>query len=270
MTISTVDGLLAGLKTPKFFNKAKGPYSLFSTGTHISMWANNGVPGAGAFDNTLNGVVLTGPVNGQLPFSDAAGGQNTYLTSFGMTYSGGGGGFMSLWDRLWHNGNIDVTLTSAQSITSPTWPARDANGQTNGVGVQIGLEIESITGNGSSVDATLTYTNSTGTSGRTSSISIKGNSANQVFYVFPLQGTDMGVKSVQSLQFAATLNSGTVHLVAARMLAEQNNPEGGAAFMDAISGGMIPIYNGSVLFPTVYAVGFSQSSIFGQYGYAQG
>ena len=157
MAISTLDGALAGMQPARYF--AKNVTGTMVAGRPWSLWSLAGNPGAGAFDNTLNGVALSASVNGQIPFTNPVSG-NSYLARFqaGATIAG----TLLLCDRLWHNGGYTITTTTAQSSTTPTWPARDLNGSTNGDGVLIGIEVSAACG-AAAPAPTLTYTNSAGT-----------------------------------------------------------------------------------------------------------
>lgn len=87
MAITTLDGVLAGMQIPRII--AKSITATLVAGRPASLWSLAGSPGAGAFDNTLNGVTLTGPVNGQIPRTNPSSG-NAYLARLtaGATQAG--------------------------------------------------------------------------------------------------------------------------------------------------------------------------------------
>jgi hypothetical protein len=246
MPISTLDALAAGALPPFEYIKAVTP--TLTAGRPQSLWALGGNPGAGAFDTTLNGVALTAPVNGQIPWSNPTSPALQYLARFeGSALQAGR---LLLCDRLWHNGGFTITSTSAQSITSPTFPARDNDGSTDGRGVLLGLEISAATGAGTPT-VTVAYTNSGGTGGRsaTNVIGTGATSAAGSFYPIGRQAGDLGVRSVQSLTLSATWTSGTMNLVAYRVLASV--PIMGAGLpgvIDAVIGGQQRLYDGTVPF----------------------
>lgn len=129
---------------------------------------------------------------------------------------GVGCGHAMVLDRLWDNSGLSVTSTSAQSVSSAAWPARDINGSTNGEGVYVALEVSTGLGNGVPT-VTLDYTNSAGTAGRTGTLTIPANSSPAgMFYWFGLQAGDTGVRSIQNFTLSATCTSGAFHLVAYR------------------------------------------------------
>ena len=144
MAITTLDGALAGMQPIRPFAKAVTPTLV--AGKPQSLWGLAGNPGAGTWDNTLNGVVLSSSsamVNGQIAHVNPGSG-NAYLAGF--TGAATQAGTLLLCDRLWHNGGYTITSTAAQNSTTPTWPARDAAGSTNGDGVLLGLEISAAAG----------------------------------------------------------------------------------------------------------------------------
>jgi hypothetical protein len=270
MAITTVDGIVAGFQKPHFFFKGISPTLV--AGRPHSFWANAGIPGAGAFDTTLNGVVLSSSsamVNGQIPHTDPGSG-NAYLARFvaGTSIAGK----LLLCDRLWHNGGYTITSTSAQNSTTPTWPARDEDGSTNGKGVLLGVEVSVATGAGTPT-LTVAYTNSAGTASRsaTNTFATVASSAAGAFYPIGLQAGDLGVRSVQSLTLSLSWTSGTINMVAYRVLADLDLP---GAFIgqsiDALTGGLPQLYNGTVPFLIFIPNTTTASYCAGQYIETQG
>lgn len=245
MAITTLDGALAGMKPASFYSKAVSgtlvaarPFTPFYTA---------GVPGAATAPSPgLAGAALT-TYAGQIPVPAAS--NNTYLARFSGV-SSAQAGVLLLCDRLWHNSGFTITSTGAQTINSVAWPARDMNGSTNGVGVILGVEVSGATGAGTPT-ITVSYTNDANTSGRTgtNSVATVASSAVGSFYPIGLQAGDTGVRSVQTLTLSATWTSGTIHLVAYRVLASL---ELGAAGLpnavDALTAGMPRCYDNTVPF----------------------
>lgn len=252
MAITNLDGALAGMRPPQSI--AKAITATLVAGRPASLWSLGGSPGAGSFDSTLNGVVLSSTsalVNGQIPHYDPASG-NSYLAR--MTASATQVGSLLLLDRIWHNGGYTITSTSAQNITSPTWPSRcptsgiDDTPATTGIGVMLALEISAATGAGTPT-ITVSYTNSDGTAGRTAT-NMRATSASSAIgavYFIGLQAGDVGVRSVQSVTLSSTWTSGTMNLAAYRILAEIPLTVANVANgIDAITGGFPRLYNGVV------------------------
>lgn len=243
MAITTLDGVIAGMQYPRAFSKAVS--ATLVAGRLHTYWGLGGNPGAGSYDTTLNGVTLSAPVNGQVPFTNPASG-NAYLARLAATATQAG--VLILADRLWHNGGYTITSTSAQNSTTPTWPARDANGSTNGEGVFLALEISGAAG-AAAPTITATYTNSAGTGSRTATnIMATANSpAVGATYLMGLQSGDLGVRSLQSIQLSVSWASGTMNMVAYRPLAYLEIP--GALIpnaIDALTSGMPRLYNDTV------------------------
>lgn len=252
MAITTLDGAIAGFRPP--MRIAKAVTATLVAGRPASLWSLAGSPGAGAFDNTLNGVILSSSsalVNGQIPHYDPAS-NNAYLAR--LQANATQAGTLLLLDRLWHNGGYTITSTSAQNSTTPTWPSRcptsgtDDTPATTGHAVLLAVEISAATGAGTPT-ITISYTNQAGTAGRTATniIATVASSAIGATYFIGLQAGDTGVRSVQSLTLSATWTSGTMNLVAYRELAALELP---GPFipnaMDVITGGMPRLYNGTV------------------------
>lgn len=222
MAITTIDGVLAGMQPPFEFFKASPSINGSAVGSTFLL---SGVPGAAAVPTPgMAGEALTSYA-GQIPFTNPGSG-NTYLARLSamLSLSTGAstldGFFIVLCDRLWHNSGIDVTQTTAQTINSVAWPARDRNESTNGEQVLVALESSNDLGNGGYANTTtLQYTNQAGTSGRTGTMAIgPGGSSPSSFVTFELDAGDTGIRSIQSLTLGASYISGNMHLVAYRPL----------------------------------------------------
>ena len=270
MAITSTSNIVAGFQPICSFGKALS--GTLVVGRPHTYWGVAGVPGAGTWDNTLNGVVLSStsaPVLGQLHCTDpVSGNQHLSTVVASATQSG------TLWilDRLWHNGGITITSTSSQSITSPTWPARDDNGATLGDGLLCGVEVSSATGAGTPT-ITIGYTNSANTSGRTATnwVPTVASSIAGTFYPVGLQSGDKGIRSIQSITLSATWTSGTINVVVYRILGMIliNQPSGGG-MVDGITGGLGQMFNGTVPYFVFLPTATTSSSIWGAAVYTRG
>lgn len=247
MAITTLDGVIAGMQAPRFV--AKAVTGTLVAGRPQSLWGVAGSPGAGTWDNTLNGVTLSSTsaqVGGQIPFTDPGAG-NTYLARF----SGGSSaqaGILVLADRIWHN-QLTVNSTLNQDPTTPTWPSRDIAGSTNGDGILVGIETSGAA-SATAVACTMTYTNQGGTGTRTATFQDATAATATIagaFFRFGLQSGDTGVRAITRFAFSTAWTSGTINAVAYRPLAaltclSANVPDA----IDALTSGMPRLFNGSV------------------------
>lgn len=267
MAITTLDGALAGMKPPEFYSKAVSgtlvaarPFSPFYTA---------GVPGAAVAPTPgLAGAALTSYA-GQIPIPAASG--NTHLARFSGV-SSAQSGMLLLCDRLWHNSGFTITLATAQTVNSVAWPARDADGTTNGRGVILGVEVSTATGTGTPT-ITVGYTNSANASGKTATNSVPtvATSAIGSFYPIGLAAGDVGVRSVQTLTLSATWTSGVIHLVAYRVLATLEIPAAGIPnAVDALTSGMPRLYDTSVPFLLYIPQTTTTTQLSGSAVYTQG
>lgn len=244
MAITTADQLLAGMKPANDFLKVATPTLV--AGRPHSLFYLAGMPGAAtASANALAGAALT-TYAGQLPFGNPASG-SAYLAR--LQAQATIPGTLLLCDRLWHNAGITITSNTAQTIDSVAWPARDANGSTNGVGVLCGVEVSAATGAGTPT-MTIGYTNSANTDTRTATniIATVATSAAGAFYPIGLQAGDDGIRSIQTFTLSATWTSGTIHLVAYRILARLDLGVTPINAIDALTGGMPKAYDNTVPF----------------------
>jgi hypothetical protein len=266
--ITTLDGIIAGLKPQIQFGKAATPTLVAGRPHSLAYLAGN--PGAMAAPTPgLAGAALTA-YNGQLPFTNPAGGSNKYLA--GLRGRATIAGTLLLCDRLWHNSGFTITINTAQTVNSVAFPARDIAGTTNGDGVLVGVEVSGATGAGTPT-LTLGYTNQANASGKTATNTVPtvATSAIGAFYPIGLAAGDTGVRSIQTFTLSATWTSGTIHLVAYRVLAEVDLP---AAFQpgyaDAILAGFPRAFDNTVPFLIFIPQTTTASQITGSVLWAEG
>ncbi|GCL61497.1 hypothetical protein [Pseudaquabacterium pictum] len=267
MAITTLDGALAGMRPPEFF--AKGTSPTLAAGRPFSPFYLGGYPGAAVAPAPgIAGAALTSYA-GQIPFPAASG--NTHLARFSGACSSQSG-MLLLCDRLWHNSGISVTTTTAQTVNSVAWPARDKNGAIDGDGVLIGLEISAATGVGAATPS-ISYTNSAGVSGKTSTTvdAYAASSALGMFYRLGLQAGDVGVQSIQSVTLGVSMTSGSVSLVAYRVLAAlELSASGVPNAVDALTAGLPRLYDNTVPFLLFIPQTTAAGQITGSLVYTQG
>lgn len=246
--MADLDNYADGMLEPVDFLKVGS--TMEAAGILHSLFYTAGNPGAASAPSPgINGAALSSSsaqVAGQIPYTDPVSG-NRYLS---LLKSGANlAGTLIVADRLWHNSSIVVSTTTEQGITSPTWPARDRAGATNGLGVMVGLEVSGALGNGTITNTTMRYTNSDNVNTRTATIaSFPSSGAAGTFIPFALAAGDLGVKSIQGLTLGTTYVSGTMHMVAYRVLAMISSDAAWGASEDLFSLGRPRLYNGAVPF----------------------
>lgn len=159
-----------------------------------------------------------------------------------------------LFDVLWVNSGLAITTTTAQSITTPTLPARDINGTTNGEGCAIAILCTAAVGLAAvASNATVTYTNSDGTGSRTATLTaIVGSQAPATPVIgtliwFNLQAGDKGVRSIQSITLNTSWVSGTISLMITRDIATIGTTIPNVNAQKIIGTPGIRLYNGTCL-----------------------
>lgn len=220
-----------------------------------------GFPGAwspgtpGINGRTTDGTTSTD--NGCIPIKNPATGAN-YLTEVTMGASVNHSHLF--FDVLWVNSGIAVTTTTAQAISSPTLPARDVNGTTNGEGCMIAMLTTTANTNAAVIsNATVTYTNSDGTGGRTATLSAIAGSQIPVSPVigtivwFNLQAGDKGVRSIQAITLGTSLGAGAVSLMICRDLANIGTSLVNVQFTRKLSEPGVRLYNGTCMLHCVLA-----------------
>jgi len=272
MPLNSMDGLTAAIiASPTFWAKTQSTAK--GAGIPHSLWYETGILGPGAAPTGgLNGATFSGPaLAGQIPVPAAVAGATSVILRASVTQTGSAGGFWLI-DRQWGNVPV-VTTATAQAITSPTWVARDASASTSGVGVFLALECSSATGNaGAITNTTVSYTNSAGVAGRTTSaISWPITSPTGTFVLLGLQAGDVGVRSVQSITLGTSYVSGQVHLVAFRFIAEIPAPLAATpSLMSFTQLGLPRIWDATVLQLVVMPTATPVGATYGSLSYAQG
>ncbi len=208
----------------------------------------------------INGRVTDGTLSadfGCIPIKNAAVGAN-YLTEVTMGASVNHSHLF--FDVLWVNSGIVVTTTTAQAIVSPTLPARDVNGTTNGEGCMIGMLTTTANTNAAVIsNSTVSYTNSDGTAGRTATLSaivgsqIPATPVIGTLIWFNLQAGDKGVRSIQSITLGTSLGAGAVSLFIARDLANIGTSLVNVQFTRKLSDPGVRLYNGTCMLHCILA-----------------
>lgn len=158
----------------------------------------------GAFPTTA--VVPTDATAGALPVGVGGSGA---LSLIGARFNATtqtttvGGGLWLICDRLSHQGGLSGTTTGAQTTNLPT---AALTRYTSGEGVMMGLSIANAVGT-TGTTVTVSYTNTTPTSGRTSAAVAFGSTGfreSNRMILLPLQAGDTGVRAVASVTLAAS------------------------------------------------------------------
>jgi len=252
MAITTLAGVESGLTYPNILSKNYSG-TANGNGQFLTSFYSAGYPQAATAPSTgVNGLSLT-TYAGQVPFTNPVSG-NTYLAGLRQSYYAStinaSQRSLMLVDRLWHNSGLDRTLTTAQTLTTPTWPARDINGTTNGEGVYLAIEISTAMGTGAP-SITVEYTNSAGSPSKIGANleNIRTGAPQGQWFLIGLATGDLGVQSVQSVTFSASWGtSGVLHLVAYRPIAIINNSSApnNYAVDDALTLAVPQLWNDSV------------------------
>lgn len=195
MTLATMDDLVAALAGANYVDTED--LSITSVAGQISsLWKAGGRPGVGANPGSTSGVVCTASTAGAIPYINPGAGNTGYLARLEVSCSVAGS--MILYDRLVASDGLSGTVTSAQTVGTPSltrW--------TSGVGVGAWLEV--YTGLGvTSVTATVKYTNQAGTSGQTGTCVIPASAKAGEMFPVALASGDTGVQAVASVQLSAS------------------------------------------------------------------
>ena len=239
----TIDQAIANMQPPVWFSKnGTAPKA---ANIWVDLWGTGGTPTPGSFDTTLNGVVKTNVTQGGLRLVNPV--TAGYLAK--LVANSSVAGTLMLYDRIWHNGGISITTTTAQSITTPTIP-RDIANSNNGAGLIVGLEFSATSTNGTVSNTTLAYTGDDGNTGTATIPSYIAAATANTFVPFAFDATKnhAGIRAISSLTLGTTYVTGTANLVILRPIAMVTIATAGlTASVDLPTSGVPQIYSGSVL-----------------------
>lgn len=233
------------------------------TGYWYTTYKDAGFPGAWVPGTPgMNGRVTDGTQAadyGCIPIPNPAVGGN-YLTEIQIAASVNHSHYF--YDVMWVNSGINVTtVSSVQVIASPTLPARDINGTTDGEGCVIGLYF-SAASTLAAVNALsqVTYTNSKGVTGKIATLlGIQGSQAPATPVIgtvlwYNLAAGDSGVRSIQGFNIGATSwLTGTVNLFIARDIATIGTTIPNVTAQKIVGSPGIRLYNGTCMHHAILA-----------------
>jgi len=177
-----------------------------TTASWYTLWTASGNPIAGNNPSGLTGSSCTSSTVGAIGYTNTTGSNTMNLLSFGV--GGATQNIITLYDRLWHVGGINLNSATTQTIIGSTAPSR----YTGGVGNSFFVEITTAAGS-TARNMNISYTNQSGTPGQTATVSIPASAvANTIFYG-TLAAGDTGVQSIQSVTMSSTMGSGVANLV---------------------------------------------------------
>lgn len=186
--------------------------------TFTTLWDSDGIPAAGGYTgSTYTAAQVTSATTGAFSFTNATAPRNLFLLGGDVTSNTASNtGTLIVLDRLLYYPGINHATTGTTAMTNGVSLPRS----TTGTGVMAFLEVT--TGlNATSHTVQLTYTDSAGNSGNTTTAitPIASSAARRVPYAglfFPLAAGDVGVRSVQNVIVTGGGATGTSCLVLAK------------------------------------------------------
>lgn len=213
MALASIDDLIAGMcGTQPMVSVSKASITSTATGNYYSLWRSGDLPAAAAIPGTAETCTRT--MLGAFGFPDATVGSNRLIF---MSVHGQVRRNYILTDRLAHMGGLSGTTTSSQTV------GVDVSSLTTRIGASDYSEVEWwlewYTGSGgSSVSATVTYTNAAGTAGRTTTVTIPSSPlAGRLVKIVGSSGEK--IKSIQSISHASTGTANTYGVTASKIIA---------------------------------------------------
>lgn len=272
MTITTLDGAIAGMQSPQPYMKVGITMAAVAAQRAYTPWYAAGIPGASVANAAgINGDAATPAdgtaVQGRILRTNPGAG-NAYIGRLAVSATTAG----TLWliDRLWHNSGLSVTSTAAQAITPVALPARSGDGTANGANIMAAIEW-SATGGAGAPTVTLTYTDQDGNTGNTGTFTGVATPPVGTFEIFTLAAGDTGVRAPTSFIQSLTRTSGTMHLVLFRVLAQVEVTAANIGnAIDALTGGLPRIYDDSILQLVWFPTATTATTVMGQYIETQG
>lgn len=272
MAIITEDGIVAGMKPPVVLQK--NAFTGEAAGYFHNLGLVAGIPGVLTFGapGMAGAAVIGNALGGALNFSNPAGG-NAYLARLAAAV-GANVIALKFYDLLWYQTGIAEATLTAQIVNSVALPARDRNGSVNGDGIEIWLNCTTATTNAAAIaNTTLGYTNEAGVAGRSAALvqSWPATAVAGAAVPFGLQGSDMGVRSIQSVTLGTSYVAGQVDLIALREIAFVPfvGPTSGA-LLDWAGLGFPKLFNDSAIYCMALLSGTAAGAINGSANYSHG
>ena len=238
------DQAIANAQPPVFFTKAGTAPK--AANVWVDLWGTGGTPTPGAFNTTLNGAVLTNVTQGGLRFVNPT--TAAYLLKFQASSSVAGA--LMLYDRIWHNGGIAITTTTAQAITTPTI-TRDINNASGvGAGLIVGMGFSAVSTNAAVTNTTLAYTGDDGNTGTATIASYVAAASANTFVPFAFDATKQhaGIRAISGLTLGTSYLTGTAYLAIIRPIAIVNIATAGLVYsVDLPNSGVPQLFTSSVL-----------------------
>ena len=265
--ITTTSGIVAGLKP------AVGLIKNAFTGEAAGQWHNLGIvagnPGVWTLGapGMAGAAVVANALGGALRFDNPASGE-ARLARLGLALPANVIAVM-LYDLQWYQSGLAEATTTAQTINSVAFPARDINGSVNGDGVEAWLHTTTVTGNAGAINNTsLQYTNQAGTAGRSANLAYDFpiTAVAGTMVPFGLQDSDRGVRSIQTVTLGTSYVSGQVELIALRRLATVY--AGGV--LDWAALGFPRCYNDSAIYAAALLSGTAGGTLNAEANFAHG
>jgi hypothetical protein len=166
-------------------------------GRITSLWQYNGSPNGGG-EAPTSVEIPTRTTAGSLLQNPQSGSSQKWM--LGLTAGALNAGTLTIYDRLLHQGDLNATLTTSQSVGGTI------TRNTGGKGNQIFLEIYTLIGN-TGTTVTVEYTNQDGVGGRLTPLTVIGGAGYreaQRLIRCPLQSGDTGVRSIENVKLTGT------------------------------------------------------------------
>jgi hypothetical protein len=271
--ITSEDGIVAGLKPPVAF--VKNAFTGEAAGHFHNLGVVAGNPGVWTLGAPgMAGATVSGnALGGALRFDNPDAGVLAYLAKLTAAVGANVIGLL-LYDLLFYQSGIVETTTTAQTVNSVAWPARDIAGSTNGDGVEAWLHCTTATGNaGAIANTTLGYTNQAGTASRSAGLAYDWpvTAVAGTMVPFGLQNGDRGVRSIQSVTLGTSYVSGQVELIALRRLAfVPFVAASSGALLDWAALGLPRLFDNSAIYMAALLSGTAAGAISGDVAFAHG
>ena len=221
MAITTLDGVIAAASQRVGLLKIGSRSSLAATPFSVFDLAGN--PGAGvlAGTSTTAGVVPTAATVG-CPTINAFGSGNTgYLNR--IEFSNTVSGRLQLFDMLYKAGAYAFTAGTTTLSAQPSYSSRVLGG-TDFTNTEVWIEVAVAFATGTAWQINVTYTNQSGTAGRTAIISVARNNGALIqgtMFQLALAAGDTGVQKIESVivtNGGTAMTAGSVNVLVLRRL----------------------------------------------------
>jgi len=253
MAITSGDTYIASAKQVIPYTKTSSVTTIANT--RFTVFGVAGNPGAGtrAMTTATTGAVPDDTVAGYVGINSFGGAATGYLSR--VQYASSVTGRLEIWDKLFGINIATLTALGTSTLASQASYSARVPGGTNFAGLRLFLEVTTAMTSATALTVTVTYTNQSGTTGRTTGAVTMANYTVDRWVELPLQAGDSGIQKIETVVLGGTVaTAGAFNVIVVRPLWTNRINLANGGGLDGIDRtGMPQVWDSSALVVTTIA-----------------